>query len=630
MGHNPHSRPLSANRPETPLLNPSLRQVEKQYDAPSEVFATSHWHLSHLKRKDLMQADVAPLASLLLGLAVPVNSVGVLPYDYLESSNYRLEALMMNALQLLRHVEFKSQVLETQRRLFFRAFPQLEQAQLLMQEVLSAVIEGRPNLRDNHRFEQKAFQVIDLCLDALEYYQTYDWRFLMSVISLGYVSWILLLLRGYGYEQHERVVSNSDAATRQKTMLFGFFGVLLFTTGLVLYLQHAPWSYYGYCFFPWLFLALLSLDNGHNSISGPGSSATTTKALVLSLLGVQGIVLGYQHRQVFSLIFILLAGFLRNNNASSGESANHWTLSCVFLSVFPLLPSEYGENLALVLLGGLAQILLVFSRQTMSPLSKVVGVQSMLILTSMFLLFYTMQHLNAKIKPPTVLFGLNWFISCASIGLIFIFPWCTPKVKWTGAQIWSIICLGMTPAYLLLSISYEVLFWLGLCECLSIWIALETTSSSVRSSLSRDCRVAYCYLLFIKIGFFGTGNIASMSSFEISSTYRFVTVFSPFLMGALLVLKIILPMILATVAFQLITSSGSSGFRLFFMILAMCDVLSLQFFFFVKSEGSWKEIGNSISAFGIVNAQIVFIPLLYGIASVLVSSYRLGRRAKLN
>jgi len=47
------------------------------------------------------------------------------------------------------------------------------------------------------------------------------------------------------------------------------------------------------------------------------------------------------------------------------------------------------------------------------------------------------------------------------------------------------------------------------------------------------------------------------------------------------------------------------------IVLLLADVMSVQFFFAVRSEGSWKEIGNSISTFGISNFVMVMIQLLF-------------------
>ena len=136
-----------------------------------------------------------------------------------------------------------------------------------------------------------------------------------------------------------------------------------------------------------------------------------------------------------------------------------------------------------------------------------------------------------------------------------------------------------------------------------------------------DIRVGLMFLLFVHMAFFGTGNIASMSSFQLPSTYRFVTVFSPFLMGGLLVFKLLVPYTLVTALVSTLAHNrfnvGASPHppsRMFLVVLGLCDIMAMQLFFFVRNTGSWKQIGNSISQFGFINAQLIFLPLLFLIA----------------
>ena len=53
---------------------------------------------------------------------------------------------------------------------------------------------------------------------------------------------------------------------------------------------------------------------------------------------------------------------------------------------------------------------------------------------------------------------------------------------------------------------------------------------------------------------------------------------------------------------------------MYLLVFSMCDVLAIHIFFLVKTEGSWKEIGNSISHFIIINVLVVAVPCMVVLA----------------
>lgn len=70
-------------------------------------------------------------------------------------------------------------------------------------------------------------------------------------------------------------------------------------------------------------------------------------------------------------------------------------------------------------------------------------------------------------------------------------------------------------------------------------------------------------------------------------------------MASLLIFKIIVPIALVSFAVGLVTRiSRVPTFAIFFLVVAMSAVLSLNFFFLVRNDGSWKDIGNSIRCVG--------------------------------
>jgi phosphatidylinositol glycan class N len=126
-------------------------------------------------------------------------------------------------------------------------------------------------------------------------------------------------------------------------------------------------------------------------------------------------------------------------------------------------------------------------------------------------------------------------------------------------------------------------------------------------------------LLFILLAFFGTGNFASINSFDPSIVYCFLTIFNPFLMSFVILFKCILPILIVNCATAYVIKNQDMirYFRLYTLIL--CDILALELFFVIKTEGSWLQIGESISRYVILMTMIVIIIIFHFLASLLLN-----------
>lgn len=66
------------------------------------------WKLENWKRQDINQADVAPLMAALIGVPFPLNSVGIIPVDMLNTSDlFKAESMFTNAVQILEQFKVK-------------------------------------------------------------------------------------------------------------------------------------------------------------------------------------------------------------------------------------------------------------------------------------------------------------------------------------------------------------------------------------------------------------------------------------------------------------------------------------------------------------------------------------------
>ncbi|KAJ2499650.1 Glycosyl phosphatidyl inositol anchor synthesis, partial [Coemansia sp. RSA 2049] len=134
-----------------------------------------------------------------------------------------------------------------------------------------------------------------------------------------------------------------------------------------------------------------------------------------------------------------------------------------------------------------------------------------------------------------------------------------------------------------------------------------------------DLRTGIMFLFFVNVAFFGTGNVASLASFYLDSVYRLITVFDPFLMGVLLLFKIFIPFFLVSAVFGVLSRSLElPPFSLFLFVLSTTDVMTVNFFFLVRDDGSWLDIGMSISHFCISGLFVLFTIVLFVLSHALV------------
>ncbi|KAF3968622.1 hypothetical protein ACB098_01G276300 [Castanea mollissima] len=633
---------------------------EHMHDAPTPV----EWGLNEIERVDVNQADIAPLMSTLVGLPCPVNSVGSLPLDYINMIEMEeIEAVVSNTKQVLNQFLRKSYIKQLN-SLYFKPFKQLANYSAVLDQ-----IEHLISFRNYEAAMKLSENLRSLALQGLHYFQTYDWLMLMTIITLGYIGWMIYLFLHVlqSYTSLPGNISRKEQAARQRSYtgkinLCGclFMGAL----SILLFLEHSPPLYHAYTTMTvflwtriineyWSIRALWIYLRGRKFNYIIKLVATSAVALfILELL-----VNSFTDRKLYTWCFLIVGAIaslylLKSIPWRSGIPI-FVCIACWFLSIFTLMPAQIPDNNQLVIASGAMIILIglvarwldlhaegnkfwlsISNHGVKRPkFPMLFHLQALLVGLSSVMVSLSTSHRTEKQELLALHQLINWSIAGFSMVL--------PLFSANGllSRLTSIF-LGFAPPFLLLSIGYEAVFYGAFALVLMAWILFENTvlylskvkkpSSSTkivedhltldhdtRCLQLSDVRIPLIFMVLFNVAFFGTGNFASIASFEISSVYRFITVFSPFLMAALLVFKLFIPFLLVICAFSSITKLHQiPRLGCYFLVISFSDVMTIHFFFLVRNTGSWMEIGNSISHFGIVSAQVVFILLLFALTNV--------------
>ncbi|XP_032458750.1 GPI ethanolamine phosphate transferase 1 isoform X5 [Phocoena sinus] len=502
------------------------------------------WKLENWKRQDVNQADVAPLMAALIGVPFPLNSVGTLPVDILNSTDlFKAESMFTNAVQILEQFKVKmAQKKEATLPFLFTPFNSLSDS-----KQINILRKARSYIKQKKYDEAVSLckELINLALKGLSYYHTYDRFFLAFNVVLGFVGWTsyasLLIIKS-----HCNLTRGVSKEVKKPSHLlscsFIAVGILL---ALFLLIQACPWTYYVYCLLPlpvwYAVLREFPVIQGLVTLLLTFPPSHFVGYLLLFILGVEVLVLSFFYRYMLTAGLIAFAGwpFITPLWTRAKSTSLSWIFFCLLLAVFPLMP----------VVGRKPNIFLVY--EALFPLV-------------LSCLMFVWIHMEQETLPQSVVF-------------------CKQKVS-------------------------------------SIQFTYNTDITQFRDLYLDDIRRAFFLVFFLMTAFFGTGNIASINSFDLASVYCFLTVFSPYMMGALMMWKILIPFALVMCAFEAVQlTTQLSSKSLFLIVINISDIMALHFFFLIKDYGSWLDIGTSISHYVIVMSLTIFLVFLNGLAQMLTT-----------
>uniref|UniRef100_A0A3Q1AZG4 GPI ethanolamine phosphate transferase 1 n=1 Tax=Amphiprion ocellaris TaxID=80972 RepID=A0A3Q1AZG4_AMPOC len=266
-----------------------------------------------------------------------------------------------------------------------------------------------------------------------------------------------------------------------------------------------------------------------------------------------------------------------------------WFLGCLCLAGFPLMPVVGREpNLSLMLH---VAVCAYVPSLTHSSLQQKQGLPLLNQIISWSTLVSSILQQNYKIHKALFPPVLSW--------LMFV---------WINIEQEALLAQGVS----------------GRQELSTLDFSANIDITKIRQLKLDDIRRSYFFVFFIITAFFGTGNIASINSFDPASVYCFLTVFNPFIMGGLMMWKVlyfkhslnVLSILFVMFSFLYLQFYYSS---LFLIVLVISDLMALHFFFLVQDYGSWLDIGTSISHYVIVMSMTIFLMLLSVVTHILTS-----------
>ncbi|XP_072942949.1 GPI ethanolamine phosphate transferase 1 [Epargyreus clarus] len=622
---------------------------------------------------NIKQADLAPIMSTFLSIPVPVNSVGQLTTEIFNMSQpNEAKAIYSNSRQLLS--QYNKKRLDVEANVISLLYQPYDKFTTRKIEDITTFTEMLMQTGDYEQLIELSKEIMELSLSGLNYYHNYFQMPLLVTITLSFVGWILYLLK---ILLSQATTVQADISTKSSSKSMGIYRMfdsvlkvlcilICCVIASLIYVQNLPAQYYIYFLMPILlwFRALRPIDDWvriARHLKRKRSIFLIIVQIVCYYMGSVAMAFSFSYRWMLSipLMGIALWPLLSSSRKYLNKSILIvWPISCLLLSAFSFMP-VVGKNvfIELVLLAGLiwAGILSTYIQYTLLPhyyknkerkRETIISlIHVVLLLISLYIIYIQARRFESEEPVSQTLQSVCWIISA----ILLLLP-----LMYTKRLISRIMGINSSiiTFYLLLSVSHEGLFMVTLLLNITCWIFIEhkqlnqrnvkildasfdESANSGKSNLvhfernisSHDFRRAFIFTLYIILAYFGTGNIASLNSFEVRWVTCFTTSFQPYIITGLILAKTLCPFLSVGCSFAAIQhlTKAPTGY-LNIIVLIYSNIMGIQLLYYVKNTGSWLEIGTSISQYVIVQMITVFIVFIHQASKVLtdVDAFRLA------
>ncbi|CCE61361.1 hypothetical protein TPHA_0A02800 [Tetrapisispora phaffii CBS 4417] len=626
------------NNTRTPLVawGAGINKPEKhQYPIVNNY--TESWGFDYIKRNDVKQADIASLMSYLIGTNYPANSVGELPISFIDGEEgKKMHSLLNNAKSILeQYIVKEAEIIDSQ--FIYKEYYKFQEKSyhMYLQEInqlISNIEAGEINL------EKDAIELIEelitITLEGLQYLTTYNWIFIRSIVTMGFIGWIVyafsLFLRLFILNKSNGIYSTSII----NLLFFTTTGIILY---YILYYQRSPFNYYMYLLFPLFFWSQIVtmkmvLKTGIKEFFNGISTSYKILISMAIILIYEGIVYGFLHRWIFSVIFNILAFYPLACGVNGIYTNLGWIITSACISTFTTFDAVKIEDLNQI---NTAAVLIIISGiYGLHKVKKLLSSYS----TNLFIFQIVLVALSCLIsnKSATSLQLREGLPRDAQIGgwislfvTLIVCPFMHYRHPVNDYRVrLLLIYLMFAPTFIILSISFEALFYFFFTCYIIQWIEIESYIKVTykQNNWLQLLRVSVIGFFLLQVAFFGTGNVSSISSFSLDSVYRLTPIFDPFLMGALLMLKLLIPYLLLSIGLGILNQKLQiKDYAISTLIISSSDMLSLNLFYLVKTDGSWLDIGMTISNYCLAILSSLFMLVLEIVSHILLKNVTIER-----